>query len=176
MSKIKEILRLHYEKGLSTREIAKSLSIGRSTVNDYLYRSQRAGLNWFLAADLDETSLKDQLYPPVPCVTQEKRQLPSMEYLYHELKKKSTPHLEQGYRSCLGLLRLEKRYSTKCLDPVFHLEHSGFDPGFVLGSCHSGRDNDCSVMLCEVPIGGIECRFVTAGPCYSRLHIEWISF
>jgi len=86
--KIKEVLRLHYEKGLSTRQIAKSLGIGRSTVHDYLYRAERGGLNWSLVADLDETSLEQQLYPPVPCVTQEKRQMPSMEYLYQELKKK----------------------------------------------------------------------------------------
>jgi transposase len=86
--KIKEVLRLHYEKGFSTRQIAKSLSIGRSTVQDYLDRAQRVGLNWSLTADLDETSLEHQLYPPVPCVAQEKRQMPSMEYLYQELKKK----------------------------------------------------------------------------------------
>ena len=73
MRKIKEVLRLHYEKGFSTRQIAKSLSIGRSTVQDYLDRSQRAGLSWPLAAELDETSLERQLYPPVPCVPQEKR-------------------------------------------------------------------------------------------------------
>jgi len=86
--KIKEVLRLHNEKGFSTRQIAKSLSIGRSTVQDYLDRTQRAGLNWCLAADLDETSLERQLYPAVPSVAQEKRQMPSMEYLYQELKRK----------------------------------------------------------------------------------------
>jgi len=86
--KIKEVLRLHYEKGFSTRQIAKSLRVGRSTVQDYLDRSQRAELDWSLAADLDETSLEHRLYPPVPCVTQEKRQMPSMEYLYQELKRK----------------------------------------------------------------------------------------
>ena len=86
--KIKEVLRLHYEKGFSTRQIAKSLGIGRSTVQDYLDRAQGAGLNWSLAAELDETSLERQLYPPVPCVPQEKRQMPSMEDLYQELKKK----------------------------------------------------------------------------------------
>jgi DNA-binding transcriptional regulator LsrR (DeoR family) len=35
--KFKEVLRLPYEKGFSTREIAKSLGIGRSTAHDYLY-------------------------------------------------------------------------------------------------------------------------------------------
>jgi transposase len=86
--KIKEVFRLHHEKGFSVRQIASSLSIGRSTVQDYLDRSERAGLNWPLTADLDETSLEQQLYPPVPSVAQEKRQMPSMEYLYQELKRK----------------------------------------------------------------------------------------
>ena len=88
MRKIKEVLRLHYEKGFSTRQIAKSLSIGRSTVQDYLDRSERSGLSWPLAAELDDTSFEHRLYPPVPCVAQEKRQMPSMEYLYQELKRK----------------------------------------------------------------------------------------
>jgi len=86
--KFKEVLRLHYEKGFSTREIAKSLGIGRSTAHDYLYRAQRAGLNWPLSPELDETSLEYRLYPPTPCVAQERRQMPSMEYLHQELKKK----------------------------------------------------------------------------------------
>jgi hypothetical protein len=33
-------------------------------------------------------------------------------------------------------------------NPVFHLEHAGFDLGLVLGSCHAGRNNDGSVMRC----------------------------
>ena len=63
--KIKEVLRLHYEKGFSTRQIAKSLSIGRSTVQDYLDRSERAEIDWSLAAELDEASLEQRLYPSV---------------------------------------------------------------------------------------------------------------
>src|SRR4030066_291909 len=86
--KIKEVLRLHYEKGLSTRQIAKSLGIGRSTVHDYLYRVEQEGLNWSLVSELDETSLEHRLYPPVLCVAQEKRQMPSMDCLYQEMKKK----------------------------------------------------------------------------------------
>jgi hypothetical protein len=33
-------------------------------------------------------------------------------------------------------------------NPVFHLEHSGFDLGLILGFCHSGRNDDGSIMLC----------------------------
>ena len=88
MRKIKEVLRLHHEKGFSVRQIARSLSIGRSTVQDYLDRAQRTKLNWPLAAGLDETSLEQQLYPPFSSAPPEKRQMPSMDYLYQELKRK----------------------------------------------------------------------------------------
>jgi transposase len=86
--KIKEVLRLHYEKGLSTRQIAKSLDISRSTIRDYLDRVQRAGLGWPLPSELDEASLEHQLFPSLHGVAQEKRQMPSPQYLHQELKKK----------------------------------------------------------------------------------------
>ena len=86
--KIKEVLRLHYEKSFSTRQIAKSLEISRSTIRDYLDRAQRAGLGWPLPSELDEASLEHQLFPSLHAVPQEKRQMPSPEYLHQELKKK----------------------------------------------------------------------------------------
>lgn len=39
MRRIKEILRLKYELGLGQRQIARSCSIGQSTVHDYLRRA-----------------------------------------------------------------------------------------------------------------------------------------
>jgi transposase len=88
MRKIKEVLRLHYEKGLSTRKIARSLDIGRGTVRNYLDRTQRAGLSWPLPPELDEATLEHRLFPSIPCTVQEKRQIPPLEYLHQELKKK----------------------------------------------------------------------------------------
>jgi transposase len=88
MRKIKEVLRLHHEKGLSIRPIAKSLDMGRSTVQEYLDRAERAGLKWPLVPELDETSLEHLLFPSPDSLVQEKRQLPSPEYLHQELKKK----------------------------------------------------------------------------------------
>ena len=88
MRKIKEILRLHYEKGLSAREIARSLNIGRGTIKNYLDRIQEAGLSWPLAPEIDEATLEHQLFPSLPPVSPEKRQMPAMEYLHQELKRK----------------------------------------------------------------------------------------
>lgn len=88
MRKIKEVLRLRYEKGLSARQIAKSLDIGRSTIRDYLDRAQQAGLGWPLPSELEEASLEHQLFPSNHAIPQEKRQMPSPEYLHQELKRK----------------------------------------------------------------------------------------
>jgi len=62
MRKIKEMLRLHFEVGLTNRQIARSLSVSHSTVNDLLGRFQVAGLNWPLPEDRDEATLEAELY------------------------------------------------------------------------------------------------------------------
>ena len=45
MRRIKEVLRLKYELGLGQRQIARSCSIGQSTVHDYLRRAEVAGFD-----------------------------------------------------------------------------------------------------------------------------------
>ena len=44
MRKIREVLRLKWECGLSNRAIARSCSISHSTVGEYLRRAEAAGL------------------------------------------------------------------------------------------------------------------------------------
>jgi len=61
MRKIKKILRLK-AAGLSQREIAASISTGRSTVRDYLRRTKKAGLSWPLPDQLDDVELERRLF------------------------------------------------------------------------------------------------------------------
>lgn len=88
MRKIEEILRLRLENNCSVRQIAKSCDMGRSTVADYLSRIKKVGLTWPLPPDLDDSCLEAMLFPPIPDNTPAKRQMPSMDYLFQELKKK----------------------------------------------------------------------------------------
>jgi len=53
MRKIKEVLRLKLEQGLTNRAIARSCSIGRATVGEYLRQATAAGLSWPLPEGLD---------------------------------------------------------------------------------------------------------------------------
>ena len=88
MRKIKEVLRLRFEHQQSARQIAKSCNIARSTVREYLDRAQKAGITWPLSEEWDDATLEKRLFPPVPLIPPEKRQMPSMDYLHQERKKK----------------------------------------------------------------------------------------
>jgi len=87
MRKIREVLRLRHEFGLSQRAIAKSCSIGRTTVRDYLSRASAAGLSWPLPRGLDEAAVERLLFPPAP-VSGSKRPLPDWGEIHTELRRK----------------------------------------------------------------------------------------
>jgi transposase len=63
MRKLREILRLRFEKGCSQRAIAASCAVGASTVADYLLRAREAKLTWPLEAALDDEALERRLFP-----------------------------------------------------------------------------------------------------------------
>jgi len=46
LRKIREVLRLKHEVGLSNRAIARACRVSNSTVGDYLERAQAAELAW----------------------------------------------------------------------------------------------------------------------------------
>lgn len=64
MRKIRQVLRLRWELGLSARQVARSLSISHSTVLEFEGRARRAGLRWPLEPKIDDAGLERLLYPP----------------------------------------------------------------------------------------------------------------
>ncbi len=54
LSKIRDVLRLRSESGLSERMIARSLSLSNGSVNSYPQRARAAGLVWPLPETLDD--------------------------------------------------------------------------------------------------------------------------
>ena len=73
MRKIKEILRLRFAAKLNQEQIARSCSIGQSTVHRYLKRAVAAGLGWPLPEEYDDRQLSDLLFPAGPDRPQAKR-------------------------------------------------------------------------------------------------------
>ena len=64
MKKIRDVLRLTFELGLSRRKVADATGIGRTAVTDYVQRAGAVGLAWPLPAGLDDAELERRLYPP----------------------------------------------------------------------------------------------------------------
>jgi transposase len=62
MPKIRDVLRLSAE-GMSTRQIASSLAIGRSTLQGYLDRARDAEVVWPLPPELSDTDLERLILP-----------------------------------------------------------------------------------------------------------------
>jgi transposase len=62
MRQIREVLRLKFDRQLSSRQIAGSCGIGRTTVADYLERVEAAGLSWPLAEEWDNARLESLLF------------------------------------------------------------------------------------------------------------------
>jgi len=88
LRKIREILRLKEEAGLTNRAIARVCKISNSTVGEYLHRAQAAGLHWPLPEGLSEDELYQKLFPESSNESAPERPLPDWETVRKELKKK----------------------------------------------------------------------------------------
>lgn len=63
MRKIKEVLRIGYEQGLSQRKVALCCRLGRSTVQEYFRRFRATGLTWPKVLEISDTELESKLFP-----------------------------------------------------------------------------------------------------------------
>jgi transposase len=101
MRKIREVLRLKWDNGMSNRRIAASSGIGRPTVSEYLRRAEEAGLSWPLPDDLDDARLERLLFPPPPDLPAQERGIPDWVHIHGELKHKNVTLflLWQEYRA-----------------------------------------------------------------------------
>jgi transposase len=84
--KIKEILRLKLDCGISEREILRSCRVSRSTVADYLRRAAAARLTWVEASAMAEAQLEERLFPTEHIPSVVKRPPPDCEHIYNELR------------------------------------------------------------------------------------------
>ncbi len=87
MRRLRELLRLKYEAGLSHRAIAHACAVGLGTVSSYLARATAAGLAWPLPDALNDTALEARLFTRPADRGRLDQVLPSWGGLHHELKR-----------------------------------------------------------------------------------------
>jgi len=88
MRKIRDVLRLHYENGLSKRRIAPRVGLGVTTVADYLRRFRESDLSWPLPAEMADSELERRLFPVTRSTPAHERPLPDWAWVHQELRRK----------------------------------------------------------------------------------------
>ena len=131
--KIREVLRLKYEAGLSDRAISGACQISNSTVGDYLRRAKAAGVHWPLP-EMTEEELYAKLFPVSAPVAENSRPLPDWAAVRQELRQKGvtlrliwTEYVEQqpdGYQYS-QYCEYYRRWKKAQLLPSMHQEHIG---------------------------------------------------
>ena len=84
--KIREILRLGLQCGLSNREISRSCNVSRSTVGKYINTAQKASITYLDTAKMDNRQLKE-IFKQKKSISISKPQ-PDWAYIHQEKKKK----------------------------------------------------------------------------------------
>lgn len=87
MRKIREVLRLKFERGCSQREIQASTGLSKGSVNDYLKRARTAGVSWELARDLSDSELEARLFKAIGRLEPVARVPIDFEWVHRELRK-----------------------------------------------------------------------------------------
>lgn len=87
MRKVKDVLRLKFEAGLSHERIAAALGVSKGAVTKYLQRAAEVGLGWPLAPELDDSALEALLFPHAPALMAG-HALPDYAQIHQELKRK----------------------------------------------------------------------------------------
>lgn len=89
MRRVREIMRLHKEAGLSTRQIAQRTGVAASTMREMLKRYEQSGLSWPAPAEMTDADLETRLYGPQGSKPG-RRKLPEPDWsaVHRELKRK----------------------------------------------------------------------------------------
>ncbi|MEP3163942.1 MAG: IS21 family transposase, partial [Marinobacter sp.] len=88
MRKIREVLRLRLEAGLSIRQISASTKTNVGAIQKLLARADALNLNWPLPDDLDDGRLAALFYPGADPTTSTRYQVPDWATVHQELKRK----------------------------------------------------------------------------------------
>lgn len=139
MRKLREILKLFMNCGMTNREIAQSCSISHTTVNEYTKRAEGSGMSYSQIEEMGDADLRHLLIGVGSVKVSDARPQPNWEVVHRELKKKGvTLHLlwqeykdihPDGYQSS----QFYERYGVwkKKLDVSLRQSHKAGEKMFV---------------------------------------------
>lgn len=118
MRKIRDVLRLRHEAGLSIRQISASTKVSVGAIQKLLTQAQRHGLSWPLPDELDDVRLAALFYPGADTRLSTRYQQPDWERIHQELRRKGVTkallwqeYTEQYPNRCYSYSQFCERYS-----------------------------------------------------------------
>jgi len=139
MRKIREVLRLTHELGLSVRQVKEATGVGKTAVSEYVSRARVIGITWPIPAEISDAELERRLFTPAGFHDGPTRTVPDWSKVHEELKRRGVTLqlLWQEHRAeCPdghGYSRFCEIYSEwrKRLSPTMRQTHVAGDKLFV---------------------------------------------
>jgi transposase len=118
MRKIRDILRLRFEAGLSIRQIKASTKVSVGAIQGLLVKANEVGISWPLTDDLDDHRLARLFYPGADTRVSKRHQVPDWSGVHQELKRKGVTkqllweeYTEQYPNRCYSYSQFCDRYA-----------------------------------------------------------------
>jgi transposase len=139
MRKIREVLRLTHELGLSVREVSKATGVGKTAVGAFVARAKVIGITWPVPPEISDAELERRLFTPAEFHDHPTRTVPDWAKVHEELKRPSVTRmiLWEEYRADVpagyGYARFCQIYNEwkKRLSPTMRQTHVAGDKLFV---------------------------------------------
>ena len=139
MKKIRDVLRLTFELGMSRRKVSDATGIGRTAVTDYVQRAGAAGLGWPLPVGLDDTGLERLLFPPADASQTLASTEPDWAVVHAEMKQRGVTmtllwqeyRIEHGHGYAYSWFCERYRDWKKGVSPTMRQHHAAGEKLFV---------------------------------------------
>ena len=88
MRKIREVLRLTHELGLSVRRVCEATGVGKTAVCEYVSRAKVIGITWPIPPEISDAALERLLFTPAGFHEGSTKRLPDWTKVHEELKRR----------------------------------------------------------------------------------------
>jgi transposase len=139
MRKIRDVLRLTHELGLSVRQVREATGVGKTAVSEYVSRAKVIGITWPIPPEISDAELERRLFTPAGFHDGPARAVPDWAKVHEELKRRGVTLMllwEEHRAECAdghGYSRFCELYGDwrKRLSPTMRQTHVAGDKLFV---------------------------------------------